>query len=96
MPEPTMTTTPQSLPAQNVQLSWAARLEIDHPRQAFDQVAISGTATLSGTLNVTLFNGFAPATGNVFVIMTYTGTPVGNFTTILLPPGCSAKGPSSA
>ena len=42
---------------------------------------------LSGTLTVAEFNGYFAF--GTFVIMTYTGSPVGNFTTINLPSGCS-------
>lgn len=40
----------------------------------FDQLAITGsgkTATLNGTLNVSLINGFGPAAGNTFAIATF-------------------------
>ena len=37
----------------------------------YDRLAISGTATLGGTLNVTLINGFTPASGNSFQLITY-------------------------
>jgi len=42
-----------------------------------DQLLVSGAATMGGTLNVTLTNGFTPAPGNSFVILdaaTSTGT----------------------
>ena len=58
---------------------------------AYDKLAISGTAALGGTLNVTLFGGFTPIVGATFSIMTYSGTPTGAFTTTNLPPGCSAS-----
>jgi len=49
-----------------------------------DQVVVNGNATLAGTLNVSLVNGFIPANGNTFTILT--GTAVtGNFTTNNLP-----------
>ncbi len=35
----------------------------------YDQLQVSGTATLAGTLNVTLTNGFQPAVGDVFKII---------------------------
>ncbi|HXV85301.1 MAG TPA: hypothetical protein VD793_01310, partial [Gemmatimonadales bacterium] len=57
------------------------------PGTGYDQLAISGGATLGGTLNVTLINAFVPA-GFTFNILTYTGTPV-DFTTKNLPPGCT-------
>jgi hypothetical protein len=40
---------------------------------SFDQVAISGTATLDGTLHVILANGFTPSVGDTFKILTYDG-----------------------
>ena len=36
-----------------------------------DQIAISGAANLSGTLNASLINGFSPVSGNNFTVMTY-------------------------
>src|SRR5580700_5526470 len=36
----------------------------------FDQTNMSGAGTLAGTLNVSLINGFVPASGNSFMIMT--------------------------
>ncbi len=37
----------------------------------FDQLHISGTATLAGTLNVALLNGFTPGLGNTFNILSF-------------------------
>jgi hypothetical protein len=39
----------------------------------FDQLVVNGIVTLSGTLNVALINGFMPALGNSFQILTFTG-----------------------
>ena len=39
------------------------------PGTGYDQLQVSGTATLGGTLNVTLINGFQPAVGDVFQII---------------------------
>ena len=36
----------------------------------YDQLAVSGAATLDGALNVTLINGFRPSVGDVFQIIT--------------------------
>jgi hypothetical protein len=47
----------------------------------FDRLAISGSATLSGTLNVSLINGFLPNPGDSFQIMTFASRS-GSFTTI--------------
>ena len=37
----------------------------------FDQVNISGTATLGGTLNVSLSNGFGPSFGQEFPVIQF-------------------------
>ncbi len=50
----------------------------------FDRLAISGTATLSGALNISLINGFTPNPGDSFQIMTF-GSRSGTFTTINAP-----------
>jgi adhesin/invasin len=47
----------------------------------FGQINAGGTATLSGTLNVSEVNGFVPQVGQNFAIITYT-SETGNFTTI--------------
>jgi len=44
----------------------------------YDQLAVSGTASLGGTVNVSLINGFQPALGNSFQPLTFTSS-VGNF-----------------
>jgi hypothetical protein len=49
-----------------------------------DQLNVSGAATLSGVLNVSLVNGFTPAAGDTFTIMNY-GSHSGTFTTVNLP-----------
>ena len=46
----------------------------------FDQLRVSGTASLAGTLNVSLLNGFNPAAGNSFQVMTF-ASKTGDFTT---------------
>jgi hypothetical protein len=49
-----------------------------------DQLLVSGAATLGGTLNVTLTNGFTPMPGDTFVIID--GASLGgNFATVNLP-----------
>ena len=45
---------------------------------------VRGTATLAGTMTVTLINGFTPGPGNSFVILD-AATITGTFTTINLP-----------
>ncbi len=56
------------------------------PATQFDQLAVTGQASISGTLNVTLVNGFTPAAGNTFQIIT-AGSTAGSFTTINPPAG---------
>jgi hypothetical protein len=47
---------------------------------AIDEVAVSGTASLAGQLDVAMIGNFLPALGNTFPIMTF-GTRSGNFAT---------------
>jgi hypothetical protein len=47
----------------------------------YDRLAVSGAATLSGTLNISMTNGFMPVPGDSFALVTY-GTRVGSFTFI--------------
>jgi T5SS/PEP-CTERM-associated repeat protein len=47
----------------------------------YDQLAVSGTATLGGTLNLSLVNGFRPTVGQTFNIIT-SSSEAGNFSTI--------------
>jgi hypothetical protein len=49
----------------------------------YDQLAISGSASLNGTLNVSFINGFAPASGS-WTIITYSSHS-GTFSTVHLP-----------
>ena len=53
----------------------------------FGQLALSGQATLSGPLNVTLTNGFVPVPGDQFVILTSAGLS-GFFNPVTVPAGC--------
>jgi len=56
----------------------------------YDRYAISGTATLNGSLNISLINGYVPSLGDSFTIMTFashsgdfssmTGQSIGNGT----------------
>jgi CSLREA domain-containing protein len=50
-----------------------------------DQLLINGIADITGTLNVTLTNGFTPASGNSFVIIDATSATTNSFTTVNLP-----------
>jgi hypothetical protein len=47
----------------------------------YDQLIVTGVATLDGTLNVSLINGFVPAPGNSFKVLTF-GSRTGNFATM--------------
>jgi hypothetical protein len=51
------------------------------PVTQYDQLAVSGLATISGTLDLTLVSGFLPSVGDTFQIIT-SGSATGNFTTI--------------
>ena len=55
------------------------------PGTQFDQLNITGSATLAGTLNVTLFNSFEPSDPETFSIVTY-NTGIGAFGTTSFPP----------
>jgi hypothetical protein len=46
------------------------------------QIQVSGNATLAGTLQVTLVNGFTPQAGNMFQVMTF-ASHTGTFTTVM-------------
>jgi hypothetical protein len=56
-------------------------IEIDGttPGTGFDQVLINGTATLGGTLQVNLLDGFVPQVGNSFEILRAFGGLTGTF-----------------
>ncbi len=51
------------------------------PGTEFDQLVITGSATLDGMLNTTLVNGFTPSAGDTFEIMTF-GSLYGSFASI--------------
>src|SRR5579859_6848656 len=50
----------------------------------YDQLNVSGAVTLDGTLNINLINGFTPASGQVFQVLTY-ASESGQFATINQP-----------
>jgi len=52
-----------------------------------DLLAVSRSAFLSGTLEVSLLDGFDPTAGQTFTILTYGGTIDLNFSELLLPTG---------
>jgi hypothetical protein len=47
----------------------------------FSELVVQGAATLAGTLNITLTNGFIPVSGNTFKVLTYS-THTGTFATV--------------
>ena len=47
----------------------------------FDQFKVSGSATLNGTVAVSLINGYAPAAGTTVPFLTY-GSESGSFATV--------------
>jgi hypothetical protein len=51
------------------------------PGTQFDQLLVSGIATLGGTLDLLLLNGFNPGIGATFQILNY-GSRVGQFATV--------------
>lgn len=51
----------------------------------FDWLNVSGSATLDGTLQVTLLGGFVPAAGNVFTLVSAGGGVSGTFESVNLP-----------
>jgi len=55
----------------------------------YDQLLLTGTgvASLGGTLNVDLVNGFTPTGGDSFTLLTFTSA-TGAFQSMSLPPGC--------
>ncbi|HOC54034.1 MAG TPA: Ig-like domain-containing protein [Verrucomicrobiota bacterium] len=54
------------------------------PGSGFDKMVVNGQATLAGTINVTLANGFTPSFSDAFPILTCS-TRSGSFATINLP-----------
>lgn len=52
----------------------------------FDQITVTGTANLAGTLNVASWAGFLAASGNTFNFMNY-GASTGSFSTVNIPGG---------
>src|SRR5262249_36899387 len=60
------------------------------PGTTHDQVRVSGQANLSGTLDVEFINGFLPAPGNSFTVMTYTARS-GTFAGLTTPPGITLQ-----
>jgi fibronectin-binding autotransporter adhesin len=57
-----------------------------NPGADYDQLSITGMATLGGTLNVSLINGFVPTSGATFQILTFGSWDGSTFTTLNLDP----------
>jgi len=55
------------------------------PGTGYDQLVVTGAATLQGILNVSLINEFAPQLGDSFFIVDHQTSGTGNFTTVTLP-----------
>jgi len=55
------------------------------PGEEHDKLVVNGTASLAGTLDVTLINGFTPSNGNAFDILD-AGSVTGDFSVLNLPP----------
>lgn len=53
------------------------------PGSGYDQLEISGQATLNGTLDLNLLNGFTPSAGESFDL--FNGSTVGSFNQVNLP-----------
>ncbi len=65
---------------QGVAGAYAVELGGLTPGTQFDQVNVTGRASLNGTLNASLINGFVPILGNSFVILNH-GSRGGSFST---------------
>ena len=78
---------PDAVSVQNVLLDPTSTLIMelagDTPGSGYDQLDISGLATLNGTLDVTYLDGFYPSAGDSFEILE--GRTTGSFLTINLP-----------
>jgi len=53
----------------------------------YDQLKVIGSASLGGTLNTALINGFVPAAGTTFTLVDASGGLSGTFTTVNQPAG---------
>ena len=62
------------------------------PRDEHDQLIVTGTATLDGTLSVALIDDFVPLISETFTVMTY-GSVSGIFCSLLVPDGPEEPSP---
>lgn len=78
---------PNAVSVQNVLLDPTSTLILefagDTPGSGYDQLDVSGLATLNGTLDVNLLNGFTPSADQSFDI--FSGNTAGSFTQVNLP-----------
>lgn len=72
----------------------SGRLEMDLGGRTagtqFDQLQVTGKATLNGTLKANFINGFVPKAGDAFRVLTH-GTRAGAFATVTVPDVGTAK-----
>lgn len=78
---------PNAVSVQNVLLDPTSTLILefagDTPGSGYDQLDVSGLATLNGTLDVNLLNGFTPSADQSFDI--FSGNTAGSFTQVNMP-----------
>jgi uncharacterized repeat protein (TIGR01451 family) len=55
------------------------------PGSGYDQLIVTGNATLAGTINISLFGGFNPSDADTFDLLTWGGTRSGTFANVNLP-----------
>jgi hypothetical protein len=79
--------TPQPRMTINGGTTFAAdnRLRVELRADGCDFVRLDGDATLGGTLDVTLADGFTPAPGATFLVLHATGAAISGFHTVNLP-----------
>ena len=68
----------------NLVLASSAALDYELGANGYDQLVLSGSAALNGTLNVNLVGGFTPSAGESFDLIN--GRLTGSFSQITLPP----------
>ncbi len=59
------------------------------PGSGHDQLQVTGPVTLAGTLTIELLDGFAPAPGDSFTVLTCSDGCQGAFDTVVEPPGAA-------
>ncbi len=61
------------------------------PGTEHDQLAVTGNATLNGSIDVSIVNDFHPVVGDSFVVLTASGAVSNEFTTVNTPPDLSVS-----